>query len=180
MVAAALAKRARNSSIPRRPASTGCNPKLSTKPRQSSARTVLNYQRSKAAAEDEVAHGVARRIGRRAAQPSQRDRPLRLEHVVAVHKAGGQPAIVSHSARSRLLRRRRCSGARAYRGRREGTDRRELYSRAGPRPPMPRSCRWWADCSVSRPIPTVGRPVVLRARRPRLWNGSRRSPGRSP
>ena len=39
MVAVALAKQARNSCIPRRPASTACKRKPSTKPRQSSART---------------------------------------------------------------------------------------------------------------------------------------------
>ena len=38
----------------------------------------LNYQRSKAAAEEEVAHGNRSRIGRRAAEPSQCHWPLRV------------------------------------------------------------------------------------------------------
>ncbi len=80
-----------------------------------------------------------------------------LEHVVQVHKAGGQPATASHSAGARLLRRRRCSGARAYRGRREGTDRRELYSRGAEASYA--EIVQMVIALVSRPIPrSAGRP----------------------
>ena len=96
-----------------------------TKPRQSSAKTssIIRGQNRRRGGGRTRNCG---RVGRRDVEPCQRHRPLRLEHVVAVHTARGQPEIVSHSARSRLLRRCQRSGAGACCGRRQGTDRREL------------------------------------------------------
>ena len=92
MVAAALAKRAKKFVHTSTTSVYGMQPEPFDETAPKLGKDVLNYQRSKTAAEEEVAHGIARRVGRRDAEPSQCHWPLRLEHLVAVHKAGGQPA----------------------------------------------------------------------------------------
>ena len=118
------------------------------------------------------------RVGRRDVEPCQRHRPLRLEHLVAVHTARGQPEVVSHSARSRLLRRCQRSGAGACCRRRQGTDRRELSSGRD----RGLLCRDRANGGqTARPVDQYdSRPAGRVARSPAaLWNASRRSPAGS-
>ena len=127
----------------------------------------LNYQRSKAAAEDEVAHGIARGLDAVFLNPANVIGRYDWSTWSQVHTPGGQPATVSHSAGTRLLRRCRCGGARASRGRREGTDRAELYSRRG----RGLLCRDRADGGqIARSTDQYrGRPGGrVAARRPRL------------
>ena len=128
------------------------NANPSTKPRQSSARTVLNYQRSKppprTRSRTELREGLdavmlnpANVIGRYDWSTwSQFIRLAANRQLFRIPPGRACYADVNAVVRAHV--------AAVDKGR---TGENYLLGRDA-RPPMPRSCRWWADCSVSRPI----------------------------